>query len=91
MSNSITITGSTIGAMAVGAGATANSCALAVSPAGQVYAFEFKAEGATREQIATWLRRAADIVADHDHPVMNDARAFGSATRAWTLTPTERR
>lgn len=86
MSNNITITSSTVGAIAVGDGATASNGGTEEPSESETFDFKFKVECATREQIAVWLRRTADIVADPHHPVTNDARVIGNASRAWTLT-----
>lgn len=80
--NTINITGSTIGAMAVGSGATASG-SLGGAPSTGKFRFEFKASGATREQIAKWLRTAADAVAEDYCPTF--AKSENGVSRAWAL------
>lgn len=84
--NSITITGSTVGAIAVGNGATASSN-LGASPDAPTapMRFTFEARGATKAQIARWLRAAADAVEGDFAPVF--AKTEGKTSRAWTLGP----
>lgn len=87
MSNTIHITGSTIGAMAVGDGATASSGG---GPRSErltdTFAFDFKTKGATRAQIARWLRGVASALEDPEHPVTTFAKEENGTSRAWTLT-----
>lgn len=86
MGNKITISGSVVGAMAIGNGAAATGSIgdNKASPDAK-YAFRFEVKGATRAQIARWLRGVALVVEDPEHPVMSDAKTMDGASRAWTL------
>lgn len=81
LKHSINITGSSIGAMAVGQGATASG-STGGKPTSKLR-FTFEAKGATREQIAKWLRTAADAVEDDYCPAF--AKTVDGASRAWNL------
>jgi len=85
MSNTIHITGSTIGAMAVGEGATASSGGPSARGAG-IYRLKFEGTGWTRESIARHLRGLALILEDPEHPVTTFAKEENGTSRAWTLT-----
>lgn len=88
MSNTIHITGSTIGAMAVGPGAQASSgeSEPAAPQPGDTFQLWLVAKGATREQLARWLRGVAGVLEDPEHPTMNFAKEENGTSRAWTLT-----
>jgi len=80
---SINIQGGTVGAVAIGSGATATSSTGGPAARGSLR-FTFEARGATRAQIARWLRTAADCVEDEHHDALA-AKTDGSASRAWSL------
>lgn len=61
MNNTIHITGSTIGAMAVGPGAQASNTT-ATDRVGGKFSLDIKARFASRAQIWSWLRTATDRV-----------------------------
>ena len=84
MPNNITITGSTIGAIAMGDGATASNLSDEV-PNNVHLRFTFEARGASKEQIVRWLRAAADAVEGDFAPVF--AKTDGKASRSWSLGP----
>ena len=89
MSNTINITGSTIGAMAVGEGATASSGGgePACEPPRETFTFDFKATGFSRARIAQILRSTAIIL---DSPEIYKGTSFAETkngtSRAWALT-----
>jgi hypothetical protein len=87
MSNTINITGSTIGAMAVGSGATASG-SVGPKPAGKLR-LTFEARHASREQIAKWLRALALVMDDPEHPTTSAGTTVDGAERAWSLEPDE--
>lgn len=84
--NSITITGRTVGAIAVGDGAQASGSLGGAPRPGGTFALDFKAKGATREQIALWLRGVASVLEDPEHPTTTFAKEENGTSRAWTLT-----
>jgi len=86
---SVTITGSNVGAMAVGAGSRAEGHVGPKPEAAGAYRFELKAEGATREQIEMWLRDAAHAVAEGEPSSFARTSSKNGASVAWTLTPAE--
>lgn len=84
MSNSITITGSTVGAIAVGAGATANSTTAADRVGGK-FALEIKGRFASRGRLAQWLHTAADRVDEGTGLEDHFAEAAGPASFSMAL------
>lgn len=87
MSNTINIgPGTVIGAMAVGSGAQASGSIGGTVPTPGPIRFTFEAKGATREQVAKWLRSVALVLEDPEHPSTTFAKTEDGASRAWTIT-----
>jgi hypothetical protein len=83
---SLNITGSTIGAMALGPGATARST-VGGPTADLPLALQVEISGASRGQIAHWLRKAAQRIERGEGARDTFADVDGGAKCAWSLGP----
>lgn len=84
--SNINITGGTIGAMAVGGGATARGSIGGPKPApAPRLRVSFESHGATRETTVAWLRKLADeIEIQREHSPVAQTDADGASV-AWSV------